>query len=515
MSQTATLSEVSDAVRSGARTAVEVCRDALARIEAADPSLHAFNTVTAEQALARAAEVDRDRDRFRHAPLSGVPVALKDNICTRGVRTTASSRILETFVPPYDATVVSRLLAAGAVIVGKTNCDEFAMGSSTENSAFGPSHNPWALDRIPGGSSGGSAVAVAAGMAPLALGSETGGSIRQPAAMCGILGLKTTYGRVSRYGLLAFGSSLDQIGPLTRCARDSAIALGVIAGVDPADSTSASETVADYTAALTGDIRGTRVGMPSSLIDGVDPEIARAFKEALATLRARGATLVEIDLPHAKYAVPVYYLVATAEASSNLARYDGVRYGYRAGPGEQGPPTAGRYIQAAEPDPSRAGHYVQAGPDVQDDLRTMYSRTRERGFGAEVKRRIMLGTYVLSAGYYDAYYLKAQQVRTLILRDYDRAFERVDVVAMPTSPTPAFKIGERVTDPLQMYLGDVFTVSANLAGLPALSLPCGFTSDRLPIGLQLTGQQFDEATVLRIADGYERETEWWKQEPDA
>jgi aspartyl-tRNA(Asn)/glutamyl-tRNA(Gln) amidotransferase subunit A len=487
MNQTATLSEVRDAVRSGARTAVEVCRDALDRIEAADPSLHAFNTVTAEQALARAAEIDRDRHRFRDASLVGVPVALKDNICTRGVRTTASSRILDTFVPPYDATVVSRLLGAGAVVVGKTNCDEFAMGSSTENSAFGPSHNPWALDRIPGGSSGGSAVAVAAGMAPLALGSETGGSIRQPAAMCGILGLKTTYGRVSRYGLLAFGSSLDQIGPLTRCARDAAIALGVMAGADPADSTSASEAVADYAAALTGEIRGTRIGVPSSLIDsGVDADIARAFKEALDTLRARGATLVEIDLPHAKYAIPVYYLVATAEASSNLARYDGVRYGFR---------------------------------DTQSELGAMYSRTRAKGFGAEVKRRIMLGTYVLSAGYYDAYYVKAQQVRTLILRDYDRAFERVDVVAMPTSPTPPFKLGERVSDPLQMYLADVFTVSANLAGLPAVSVPCGFTSstsgtsERLPIGLQLTGRRFDEATLLRIADAYERDTQWWMQHP--
>ncbi len=491
MSQAATISEISDAVRSGARTAVDVCRESLARIEAADPSLHAFNTVAADQALARAAEIDRHRDRFKDAPLAGVPVALKDNICTRGVRTTASSRSLETFVPPYDATVVSRLLDAGAVIVGKTNCDEFAMGSSTENSAFGPSHNPWALDRIPGGSSGGSAVAVAAGMTPLAFGSETGGSIRQPAAMCGILGLKTTYGRVSRYGLLAFGSSLDQIGPLTHRAQDAAIALGVIAGADPADATSASEDVPDYRAALTGDIREARIGVPSSLIGGVDGEIARAFKEALATLHDRGATLVEIDLPHAKYAVPVYYLVATAEASSNLARYDGVRYGFR---------------------------------ETQPDLGTMYARTRAKGFGAEVKRRIMLGTYVLSAGYYDAYYVKAQQVRTLILRDYDQAFERVDVVAMPTSPTLPFKLGERVSDPLQMYLADIFTVSANLAGLPSVSVPCGFAASpaspaapgetvRLPIGLQLTGRRFDEATLLRMADAYERDTQWWMQQP--
>jgi aspartyl-tRNA(Asn)/glutamyl-tRNA(Gln) amidotransferase subunit A len=481
MQQTDTLSGIRDAIRTGARSAVEVCRDTLRRIEAAEPSLHAFNTVAGEQALARAAEIDRNRERFRDAPLAGVPVALKDNICTRGVRTTASSRTLDTFVPPYDATVASRLSDAGAVMVGKTNCDEFAMGSSTENSAFGPSCNPWALDRIPGGSSGGSAAAVAAGLTPLALGSDTGGSIRQPAAMCGVLGLKTTYGRVSRYGLLAFGSSLDQIGPMTRRARDAAVALGVIAGADPADSTTAAEPVADYGAALTGDVRGLRIGVPRSLLDnGVDPGIVSAFEAALEVLDSRGAALIDIELPHARYAIPAYYLVATAEASSNLARYDGVRYGFR---------------------------------DPQSELGAMYARTRARGFGAEVKRRIMLGTYVLSAGYYDAYYVKAQQVRTLILRDYDRAFEQVDVVAMPTSPTPPFKLGARTSDPLQMYLADIFTVSANLAGLPAVSIPCGFTPDRLPVGFQLTGRRFDEATLLRIADAYERDTEWWIQVP--
>ena len=377
---------------------------------------------------------------------------------------------------------MARLEAAGAVIIGKTNCDEFAMGSSNENSAFGPTRNPWALDRTPGGSSGGSAAAVAAAVAPIALGSDTGGSIRQPAALCGVVGLKPTYGRVSRYGLIAFGSSLDQIGPLTRTVYDAALALGVIAGVDPADATSAPEPVPDYAAALTGDIRGLRIGVPSDLLEnGVDPEVAQAFRLSLETLASRGATIVDVALPHAKHATPVYYLVATAEASSNLARYDGVRYGYRA--------------------------------SEHDTLQSMYSRTRALGFGPEVKRRIMLGTYVLSAGYYDAYYLKAQQVRTLILRDYDRAFERVDVVAMPTSPTPAFPLGERVADPIQMYLGDVFTVSANLAGLPAISVPCGFTAARLPIGLQLTGRQFDEATLLRAADAYERDTAWWKQEP--
>jgi len=484
-----TIREVRESIRTGARSAVEVCRDALARIEALDAQLHAFNTVVADRALARAGAIDREPERWRDAPLAGVPVALKDNLSTRGVRTTASSRILETYVPPYDATVVTRLEAAGAVIVGKTNCDEFAMGSSNENSAFGPAKNPWALDRTPGGSSGGSAAAVAARLAPLALGSDTGGSIRQPAALCGVVGLKPTYGRVSRYGLLAFGSSLDQIGPLTGTVHDAAVALNVLAGADPQDATSVPEPVPDYTAALTGDVRGTRVGVPRALLaQGVDADVSRALDVALDTLRSLGAILVDVALPHASHAIPVYYLVATAEASSNLARYDGVRYGFR-----------------AAPDPGRS-----------EEIRTMYARTRAQGFGAEVKRRIMLGTYVLSAGYYDAYYLKAQQVRTLILRDYEQAFaqrEAVDVIAMPTSPTPAFRIGERVEDPLQMYLADVFTVSANLAGLPAISVPCGFTADRLPIGLQLTGRRFDEATLLRVADAYERETAWSKQPP--
>ncbi len=481
MTATPSVSELRDGVRSGTLSASDACRVALDRIESVDGSLNAFNTVSAERALARAADIDRRRSEFASAPLAGVPVALKDNICTRGIRTTASSRILETFVPPYDATVVDRLNVAGAVVVGKTNCDEFAMGSSNENSAFGPVKNPWALDRIPGGSSGGSAVAVAAGMTPLSFGSETGGSIRQPAAMCGIVGLKPTYGRVSRYGLLAFGSSLDQIGPFGHTARDCAIALGVIAGLDKADATSASREVDDYEAALTGDVRGLRVGVPSRMLSsGVDPDISRALATSLDVLRARGATVVDIELPHAKYAISVYYMVATAEASSNLARYDGVRYGLRI---------------------------------ASDDLGAMYAKSRAKGFGAEVKRRIMLGTYVLSAGYYDAYYLKAQQVRTLILRDYDEAFQSVDVVAMPTSPIPPFKIGEKTEDPLAMYLADVFTVSANLAGLPAISVPCGFTASRLPIGLQLTGRRFDESTLLRIADAYERDTEWWKQQP--
>jgi aspartyl-tRNA(Asn)/glutamyl-tRNA(Gln) amidotransferase subunit A len=488
MSSDMTVREVRDAVRSRARSAVDVCRDALARIEAIDPQLNAFNTVVADRAMARAEEIDREPDRWRDSPLAGVPVALKDNLCTRGVRTTASSRMLEHYVPPYDATVVSRLERAGAVIVGKTNCDEFAMGSSNESSAFGPVRNPWALDRIPGGTSGGSAAAVAAGLTPMALGSDTGGSIRQPAALCGVVGLKPTYGRVSRYGLIAHASSLDQIGPLTRTVHDAALTLGVLAGSDAADATSAAEPVPDYTAALTGDVRGTRIGIPRALVEGIDTAVSRAIIAALDVLQARGATLVDIELPHARYATPVYYLVSTAEASSNLARYDGVRYGFR----------------AQADGPAKAGH---------DDLKAMYSQTRAQGFGPEVKRRIMLGTYVLSAGYYDAYYLKAQQVRTLILRDYDQAFTHVDVVAMPTSPTPAVRIGERVSDPVQMYLMDVFTVSANLSGLPAISVPCGFTSEQLPIGLQLTGRRFDEATLLQVADAYERETEWSKQLP--
>jgi aspartyl-tRNA(Asn)/glutamyl-tRNA(Gln) amidotransferase subunit A len=482
--------ELRDQIRSGTRSAVDVCSETLARIERLEPSLHAFNTVTADLALARASELDRTRDRRQDAPLFGVPIALKDNLCTRGVRTTASSRVLESFVPPYDATVVTRLEHAGAVVIGKTNCDEFAMGSSTENSAFGPSRNPWALDRIPGGSSGGSAVAVAARMASIGLGSDTGGSIRQPAALCGIVGLKPTYGRVSRYGLLAFASSLDQIGPLTRTVDDAALTLGVMAGPDPADATSASIPVSDYSAALTGDVRGARIGVPSSMLEnGVDPDVLRAFRAALEALAGRGVTLVDIELPHASLAIATYYLIANAEASSNLARYDGVRFGYR-----------------APESPAAAGDHGGA-------LRRMYARTRERGFGPEVKRRIMLGTYVLSAGYYDAYYLKAQQVRTLILSDYDTAFNGVDAVAMPTSPTAAFRIGERADDPLQMYLTDVFTVSANLAGLPAISVPCGFTADRLPVGLQLTGRRFDETTLLRIADAYEREAPWHREAP--
>ena len=499
MTAPVTIREVRDAIRRGSRTATDVCRDALARIERLDPQLHAFNTVTAERALERAAAIDRDPGGWIERPLAGVPVALKDNLCTRGVRTTASSRVLQSYVPPYDATAVARLEHAGAIVVGKTNCDEFAMGSSTENSATGVTKNPWAIDRTPGGSSGGSAAAVAARLTPLALGSDTGGSVRQPAAFCGIVGLKPTYGRVSRYGLIAFASSLDQIGPMAHSVHDAALALEAIAGPDPSDATTAHQPVPRYTDALSGDIRGLRVGVPRRLLEhGVDAAVASAFQSALDTLAARGALLVDVELPHARQAIPVYYLVATAEASSNLARYDGVRYGLR----EEG----------------RSADKTARG----NALQQMYSRTREAGFGPEVKRRIMLGTYVLSAGYYDAYYLKAQQVRTLIRQDYERAFGDADVVATPTTPTPPFKLGDRVADPLQMYLEDVFTVSANLAGLPAVSVPCGLAAPKpdaapgeggLPIGLQLTGRAFDEATMLAVADAYERDTSWWTLTP--
>ena len=472
-------------IASGETTAVAVCEAHLERIMALDPKVSAFNTVTAERALDRARALDdHQRTGKPLGPLHGVPVAIKDNMCTAGVPTTASSKILRGFVPPYSATVVERLEAAGAVMLGKTNLDEFAMGSSTENSALGATKNPWDLERTPGGSSGGSAAAVAGRMVPLALGSDTGGSIRQPAALCGIVGLKPTYGRVSRYGLMAFASSLDQIGPLTCSVADAALAVQVIGGHDGHDATSSTEAMPDLLASLTGEVKGLRIGVPKAFLgEGVDAPVLAAFDEAMKTLAARGATLVDIELPHAGYGIPVYYLIATAEASSNLARYDGVRYGHRT---------------TIEKD---------------DTLLTMYERSRDQGFGAEVKRRIMLGTYVLSAGYYDAYYLKAQQVRTLLRRDFEQVFTSVDVVATPTTPTPAFKLGEKTSDPIQMYLNDIFTVSANLTGLPAISVPCGFSADRLPIGFQLTGRMFDEATLLRAADVYQRDTAFHTEAP--
>jgi aspartyl-tRNA(Asn)/glutamyl-tRNA(Gln) amidotransferase subunit A len=484
MSGPLTAIETRDAIAAGRLSAVEACRDALARMHAVNGVLNAFNLIDDERALASAERVDRQRASGQPVgPLGGVPVAVKDNMCVRGQRTTASSKSLDGFVPPYDATVVQKLEAAGAVIVGKANCDEFAFGSSNENSAYGPVHNPWDLDRTPGGSSGGSAAAVAAGCVPVSLGSDTGGSIRQPASFCGVVGVKPTYGRVSRYGLIAFASSLDQIGPLSRTVADSALTLSVIAGADPADSTASAQPVPDYMASLTGDVRGLRVGVPRAFVsEGVDEAVRRAYDQALDTLRGAGATLVDIELPHARFAIPVYYLVCTAEASSNLARYDAVKYGYRSPAAKDG------------------------------SLRTMYLKSRAEGFGAEVKRRIMLGTYVLSAGYYDAFYLKAQQVRTLLRRDYEQAFERADVIAMPVSPTLPFRLGEKTDDPLKMYLGDIFTVSANLAGLPGISVNAGFDGN-LPIGVQLLGRMFDESTLFRVADAYQRTTDWHRRTP--
>ena len=481
-----TIADIRGAMAEGL-TAVEICALYLERIAAHDGPIHAFTHVATEQALDRAESLDRRDPQAAHLPLAGVPIAVKDNICTRGLPTTASSRILEGFVAPYDATVIERLTRAGAVVIGKTNCDEFAMGSTTEHSVSGPTRNPWDLDRVPGGSSGGSAAAVAARLSPLAVGSDTGGSIRQPAAFCGIVGLKPTYGRVSRYGLLAFGSSLDQIGPLALTVSDAATLLRAIAGQDPCDATSAAKSVPAFDAALTEPVSNPTIGVPWEILEvGVDPDVGTAFSAAIDVLREQGAEIVDVPLPHAAYAVPTYYVVAPAEASSNLARYDGVRFAYRA------------RLDA-----------------MHADLTSMYDRTRDAGFGDEVKRRIMLGTYALSAGYYDAYYLKAQQIRTLIRRDYDTAFERVDAVAMPTTPTPAFGLGERSDDPLQLYVGDVFTASANLTGLPAISLPCGRDAAGLPVGLQLVGRAFDEETLLRLGAGYERDAPWWRDEPPA
>ena len=462
----------------GVRHAVDA---ALTRIERAQPALQAFQHVAGDLARDRAEALDRSGTSTR--PLHGIPIAIKDNIVMRGVPTSAGSKILDGYQSPYNASVVDALERAGAVIVGTTRCDEFAMGSSTDNCAYGPAHNPWDLTRTPGGSSGGSAAAVAAGLVPLALGSDTGGSIRQPAALCGVVGVKPTYGRVSRYGLIAFASSLDQIGPFARSVREAAQLLDAISGHDPRDSTSAQRAVPEFARSLTRDVRGLRIGVPRHLItDAVDAEVTAAFGEALDVARSLGATVTDVELPHADQGIPVYYLVATAEASANLARFDGVRFGLRA------------------PSPST--------------LADMYDRSRHDGFGAEVKRRIMLGTYVLSAGYYDAYYLKAQQVRTLIAADYTRAFESVDVIALPTSPSAAFRLGERVENPLQMYLADVFTVGANLAGLPGVSVPCGMTADSLPIGLQLVSRPWEEATMLRMADAYESATPWQARRPE-
>jgi aspartyl-tRNA(Asn)/glutamyl-tRNA(Gln) amidotransferase subunit A len=436
-----------------------------------NPKTNAFLTFSTERALAAALEVDRKIAAGEDpGPLGGVPIAIKDVIVTRGVRTTCGSKLLETYIPPYDATAVTRIEQAGGVIVGKTNCDEFAMGSSNENSAFGPVRNPVALDRVPGGSSGGSAAAVAQGTVPLALGSDTGGSIRQPASFCGIVGVTPTYGRVSRYGLTAFASSLDHIGPFAATVKDAALLLRTMAGRDECDATSASAPVPDYAAALDGNLRGVRIGLPREYFEGLESETGDLIHRAVDVLKRLGCEIREIRLPHTQYAVATYYIIATAEASANLARYDGVRYTMRA-PAES--------------------------------LTEMYRRTRGEGFGAECKRRIMLGTYVLSAGYYDAYYLKAQKVRNLIARDYSEAFKDVDAIVGPVSPFPAFKIGEKVSDPLEMYLSDIFTITGDLAGIPCMSVPCGSTAAGLPVGFQIFARHFDETAMFRVAHAYE------------
>jgi len=470
----------------GEITSLELTQAVWDHIVEIDNEIKAYLTLTPEAALERAREVDallaaKRRDGQEPSPLLGVPMAVKDVICTEGIETTCGSKILEGFIPPYSATVVERLTEAGAIILGKTNTDEFAMGSSTENSGFFTTHNPWDTSRVPGGSSGGSAAAVASEEAIFALGTDTGGSVRQPASLCGVVGLKPTYGRVSRYGLIAFASSLDQIGPLTRDVTDCALVLGVIAGHDPRDSTSLDLPIPNYREALRPDIEGLRIGVPEEyFVEGVEPQVAEVVRAAIDLIADLGAEMVEVSLPHTEYALPTYYLIAPAEASANLARYDGVRYG----------------LSCSEAN------------DIWED----YRRTREIGFGPEVKRRIMLGAYALSAGYYDAYYLKAQKVRTLIKEDFDQAFSKCDVLVGPTSPTVAFKIGERVEDPLQMYLSDIFTLSQPLAGIPGISIPCGFAGG-LPVGLQIIGPALGEETVLRVAYAYEQATEWHKMRP--
>ena len=474
------LTQAREALRRRDLSAVELTQAALDRIAALDSDLGAFLTVTPERALAAAAAADKARAAGEDRPLLGIPLAIKDVLSTEGVQTTCGSKILEGYVPVYSATAVTRLEEAGAVLLGKLNMDEFAMGSSTENSAYQITRNPWDSERVPGGSSGGSAAAVAARMAFGTLGTDTGGSIRQPGALCGVVGLKPSYGRVSRNGLVAFGSSLDCAGPLARTVEDAAELLGVIAGHDPLDATSLNVAVPDYRAHLTGDIRGLRVGVPAEyFIEGMSPAVEQAVRAAIGQLAALGAEIVPISLPHTRYSLPVYYVVATAEASANLARYDGIRFGPRMDSGEMWP---------------------------------TYKATRGQGFGPEVKRRIMLGTYALSAGYYDAYYGKAQQVRTLIKRDFDEAFGKVDVIAAPTTPKTAFRFGEHSTDPLEMYLEDVFTLPASLAGVCGVSVPCGF-EDGLPIGLQLIGPAFGEEVILRAAHAYEQATEWHKAAP--
>lgn len=474
--------ELSDLLRRRKVSVNEVVESIIKRIGDVEPKIRAYITLNHDGAIEMAEACQGLIDKGIDSPVVGVPIAIKDNICTEGLKTTCASRILYNFVPPYESTVTRRLIDKGYILIGKTNLDEFAMGSSTENSGFFVTKNPWDIERIPGGSSGGSAAAVAADECIAALGSDTGGSIRQPAALCGVVGLKPTYGRVSRYGLIAFASSLDQIGPITKNVRDAAVLLNIISGHDPMDSTSVPVEAPDFTASIGKDIKGIKIGIPKEyFIEGMDREVEEYVKAAIRTIESLGSIPVEISLPHTGYAVATYYVLATSEASSNLARYDGVKYGFRA-----------------------------SGKDLLD----MYMNTRAKGFGPEVKRRILLGTYALSSGYYEAYYKKAQQVRTLIKRDFDEAFKGVDAILTPTTPSPAFSIGEKVSDPLQMYLSDIFTISANLAGVPAISIPCGFTSKGLPVGLQIIGRPFDEEMILRIAHAYEQSTEWHKRRPD-
>src|SRR5215475_10142315 len=476
-----TLAQLIAGLRAKEFSSVELTRLFIERIEASQPKLNAFISITKEQALAQAEAADRDLAASRGGALTGVPIAHKDLFCTAGVRTTCGSRMLDNFVSPYDATVVAKLKAAGAVSLGKTNMDEFAMGSSNETSYFGPVRNPWNPDMVPGGSSGGSAAAVAARLTPMATATDTGGSIRQPAALCGVTGFKPTYGRVSRYGMVAFASSLDQGGTITATAADAALMLREMAGFDPRDSTSVETPVPDYVAALEEPIAGLRIGVLAEFFDkGLDPENERCVREALGVLEGLGARVTQASLPHLPLSVPVYYVVAPAECSSNLARYDGVRFGHRC--------------------------------ENPRDLNDMYRRSRGEGFGAEVKRRIMTGTYVLSAGYYDAYYLKAQRVRQLINADFIRAFQSVDVLMGPTTPTPAFPLGAKTSDPITMYLNDIYTIGANLAGLPAISIPCGFVRD-LPVGLQIVGPHFAEARVLSAAHAFQRATDWHTRPP--
>ena len=444
------------------------------RLKIVDPKVKAYVNFDSKR-------VELQKDGRKKSPLSGVPISIKDNIVTQDWETTCASKILKGFIPPYDATVVRKLREAGAVIFGKCNMDEFAFGSSCETSCFGPTHNPWNLDYVPGGSSGGSAAAVASDIAIAALGSDTGGSIRQPASFCGVVGLKPTYGRVSRYGLVAFGSSLDQIGPITKTVEDCAMIMNVLAGHDERDSTSANVPVPDYTSFLSKDVKGLKIGLPKEyFVKGLDPEVEKMVRQAAKVFQDLGATCVEVNLPHMKYAVAVYYIVAVAEASSNLGRFDGVQYGFR---------------------------------HESTNLRDMYFETRDQGFGAEAKRRILLGTFVLSAGYYDAYYLKGLKVRTLIKQDFDQAFQKVDLILGPTAPTPPFKIGEKINDPLSMYLSDIYTISANLAGVPAMSIPCGFSDKGLPVGVQLTAKPFGESTIFRAASAYETATKWYERKP--